>query len=285
MGKKVSIMMPAYNAMPLIKASIESILNQTYTNWECIIVDDGSTDGTSDYLDTLPQLDSRFIIHHFEKNMGRPYARQKTLELSTGEYVTMLDAEDLMAPNRLELQVAVLEKTPDLSLVSSAICSFGTKTDLRMVRGTMTFKIKSFNGENCPAHASSMLLGEIARKLQYNPLLKLGQDHDFLDRYLVGRKFAVMPEILYYYSEFDSVTKNKIRRTYLLTAKKFFYEENYLSSIKLWLKYIYSICFFPFKTIESILLKRGRPLSEEQEKCFQQECRSIVNTILEPKSV
>ena len=72
--KKVSIMMPVYNGLPLIKASVESILKQTYTNWECIIVDDGSTDGTSAYLDSLS--DSRFVVHHFVKNQGRPVARQ-----------------------------------------------------------------------------------------------------------------------------------------------------------------------------------------------------------------
>lgn len=276
--KKVSIMMPAYNAIPLLKASIETILNQTYTNWECIIVNDGSTDGTGDYLDTL--TDPRFVVHHFKHNQGRPKARQQALNMTSGDYITMLDAGDLMAPNRLELQVKVLEEHPEISLVSSSMCSFGTKTELTRVRGSEKFRILAFDGEHCPIHAASMLYGEQARKLEYNPKMKFGQDRDFLERYLKGKDFAEMPDVLYYYSEFDSVNKRKIKQTYKLNAKKFIKEHKVKASITAALKYLYSVIFFPFVSIESILLKRGRTLSVYQEKAYNKDCKSIVDDIL-----
>ena len=84
-GPLVTIMMPVFNGLKLIHASIASLLAQTYSNWECIIVDDGSTDGTSEYLDSLQDI--RFRVVHFKENLGRPFARQKALELANGKYL------------------------------------------------------------------------------------------------------------------------------------------------------------------------------------------------------
>lgn len=272
--RKVSVMMPVYNGMPLIKASIESILNQIYTNWECVIVDDGSTDGTSDYLDTL--TDSRFVVHHFPKNQGRPAARQKALELTSGEYVTMLDAEDLMSPDRLEIQVEYLEKTPDVVLVSSRMCSFGTHTELTKARGVSTITTTEFDGKRCPIHAASMMRGDKARKLKYNPMMKLSQDVDFLERYLKGESFMELPFIHYYYSEYDSVTKKKIRKSYKLNCKKYFKMGRFRPCIIYAFKYIYSLIVFPFVSTESILAKRGVDLTSDERIAFERDCLSIV---------
>ena len=272
--KKVSIMMPVYNGLPLIKASVESILKQTYTNWECIIVDDGSTDGTSAYLDSLS--DSRFVVHHFAKNQGRPTARQKALELTTGEYVTMLDAEDLMSPDRLEEQVECLEKNPNIALVSSRMCSFGTHTDLIKARGVSTVTTTTFDGKRCPIHAASMLRGDKARLLKYNPMMKLSQDVDFLERYLKGESFMELPFIHYYYTEYDSVSKRKIRRSYKLNCKKYFKMRRFSPCFTYILKYIYSVAIYPFVSIESILSKRGVDLNQEERMHFEQDCLSIV---------
>lgn len=276
MGKKVSIMMPVYNGLPLIKASIESILRQTYSNWECIIVDDGSTDGTSEYLDMLPQLDSRFIIHHFEKNMGRPYARQKTLELSTGEYVTMLDADDLMSPDRIEVQVQYLENNPDCVLVSSAMLSYGSQTDLLCVRGPKQVEILTYDGKKRPNHASSMMKGDRARMYRYNPLQKFGEDQEFLRRYLKEQKFILLPDILYYYSEFDSVTKKKIKQTYIFSMKRSFMDGKFHMFIECLFKLIYSNIVFPFIPVEKILLRRGYQPNEVQVDSYKRDCQSII---------
>lgn len=273
--------MPAYNGMPMIKASVMSLINQTYKDWECIIVDDGSTDGTSAYLDTLPSLDSRFVIHHFEQNQGRPKARQKTLELSRGKYIAMLDAEDLMSPDRLEIQMAVLEKHPEIALVTSNMCSFGTKTNLTRIRGTQEFRILDFDGSNYPNHAASMILGDEARKFEYNPLMKLGQDSDFLQRYLKGKKFAEMPNMMYYYSEFDSVSKHKIKRTYKLNMQKAWQKHNVYAFVRALLQYTYALCIYPFISTKTIIKKRGRVLTDEQVQQFQKDCLNIVNKVMQ----
>lgn len=274
--KKVSVLMPVYNGFPLLKASVESLLSQTYSNWECIIVNDGSTDNTRDYLETL--TDKRFIIYQFDKNRGRPAARQKTLELASGDYIAMLDAEDLYDPYKIEKQVATLENNSELELVASGMCSFGTKTTIVTARGDSDGNIIIFNGKNFPCHATSMLRANKAKCLKYNSELKLGQDIDFLSRYLQkGSKYIVLPEILYYYSEYNSVSKNKIKQTYKLSIKKNWKAKNYTQLFVFLLKYCYAICFFPFIDIETILKRRGRMLSLLEHSKYAKVCKLVVD--------
>ncbi len=267
--------MPVYNGLPLIKASIESVLRQTYSNWECVIVDDGSTDGTSDFLDSLE--DPRFVIHHFPKNQGRPAARQKALELTTGDYIAMLDAEDLMSPDRLEVQASYLNENPTIALVSSRMCSFGTNTNLLKARGTTVVTTTLFDGTRCPIHAASMLRGDKARMLRYNPMMKLGQDVDFLERYLQGEKYMELPFIHYYYSEYNSVSKKKIQRTYKLCSEKYIRAGKFSLGGLYALKYLYSIAIYPFIPIESILSKRGVELTDHEREHFFRDCLTILN--------
>lgn len=270
----VSVLMPVYNGMPLIKASIQSLLQQTYTNWECIIVDDGSNDGTSEYLDSLK--DSRFIIHHFSENKGRPFARQKTLELAKGDFIAMLDAEDLYAPQKIEKQVCAFKEHSEVCLVSTGMCSFGVGTDLLRVRGVKKSKLTFYDGYYTPSHATCMLVGERAKKLKYNPYMKFGQDVDFLSRYLVGGKYYELADIMYYYSEFDSVTKKKIRRTYRLMMVNNRRNGKYRTSFVYFMKYVYSYLVFPFVSIEKILKKRGRELSPNEINDYNNDCKAII---------
>lgn len=279
----VTITMPVYNGLPLIKASIESIKQQTYTNWECIIIDDGSTDGTSEYLDTLN--DERFLVSH-QPNGGRAVARQKALELARGKYIAMLDAEDLYHPEKIEKQVRILEEKPDISIVTTAMCSFGTNTDKLHVRGAFTDEEVVFNGRNHPTHAPSMMRAEIAKKCSYNPMLRLGEDQDFLEKYLnIGDKYLRMADVYYYYSELDSVSKHKIRRSYYLYIIKYFKEKKYRMSAIFLIKYIYSLTVFPFQSLDSILAKRGRQPTEDQRLEFEKYCRTIIGRTITKQEV
>lgn len=270
----VTVMMPVYNGMKLIHASIASLCAQTYTNWECVIVDDGSVDGTTEYLDTLN--DRRFIVIHFEKNQGRPFARQKALELANGKYLAMLDAEDIYRKNKLEEQVRIMENHPEIILVSSAICSFGTKTELKRRRGTDKVKIIEYSGENAPIHASSMLITERAQKFRYNYNLNFGEDADFLRRYLKGGSYYLDPNILYYYSEFDSVTKQKILSSY---KNRMFYtasKGNLYAATQICIKYLIQYFRFKFISTDEALSSRGKQLSNEEEIDFHLECEPFI---------
>src|SRR5690606_1022644 len=103
----VSIIIPTYNRAHLLGETLDSVLAQTYTNWECIIVDDGSTDTTADILKTYCDKDARFQYHKRPDiyQSGGNGARNYGLVLSKGEYVQWFDSDDIMYDNYIELKV------------------------------------------------------------------------------------------------------------------------------------------------------------------------------------
>ena len=277
MEKKVSVVIPVYNGMPKIKLAISSLLSQSYINWEAIIVDDGSTDGTTEYLDSLK--DPRFIVHHFDRNYGRPYARQKALDIATGDYLAMLDADDFYAPEKLQVQVELMERYPYVDLVSSGLCSWGTITKELRVRGLGDDTIKVANSESTVVHASSMLRMEEAKKYKYNMMLKYGQDQDFLHRYLNGKKYIVQNSVLYYYSEFDSVNRRKIINTHWVCCKKAAKQHDIKPLFIEFIKYVVCSIVYPFMSDEQILLRRGQIPTDKQSLDFHDIYTKLIRNI------
>lgn len=108
----VSIIIPTFNRAYLIYETLDSVLAQTYTNWECIVVDDGSTDDTDKLLATYCEKDSRFKYHHRPSNRlkGANACRNYGFELSKGDYVNWFDDDDLMEDKFLENHLNVLIK-------------------------------------------------------------------------------------------------------------------------------------------------------------------------------
>ena len=98
---KVSIIVPVYNCRDYIKQCVESVLLQTYDNWELLIIDDGSTDGTADICKVYSNLDER-VKYFFQLNQGQGIARGKGLQEAKGEYIAFLDADDWLDPNMLQ---------------------------------------------------------------------------------------------------------------------------------------------------------------------------------------
>lgn len=101
----VSIVVPCYNVSKYIGAAIDSVLAQTYCNWELLITDDASTDGTVDVVKGYVERDSRVHLYQLEQNCGAGVARNNSLEYAQGRYIAFLDADDWWYPNKLELQL------------------------------------------------------------------------------------------------------------------------------------------------------------------------------------
>jgi glycosyltransferase involved in cell wall biosynthesis len=116
----VSVVMSAYNAEKYIKESIDSVLNQTYGDFEIIIVNAGSTDRTQTILNSYH--DPRIFVVNVQ-NMGRSEARNRAIEISKGEYIAIMDADDISLPERLERQVKFLDSHKDIALVGSSFFS------------------------------------------------------------------------------------------------------------------------------------------------------------------
>jgi len=115
----VSVIMPAYNAMPYVREAVESILRQTFRGIELIVVDDGSTDGTGAYLDSLTDPRVRVIR---QANQGDAAASNAALRAAKHEWAARMDADDVALPERIEREVAFLEANPQYDLVG---CGWG----------------------------------------------------------------------------------------------------------------------------------------------------------------
>ncbi|RZJ52364.1 MAG: glycosyltransferase, partial [Flavobacterium sp.] len=117
----ISIIMPAYNAESYIKDSVRSVIDQTYSNWELIIIDDGSTDNTAAIVNELVEKDSR-IFYYYQENGRQGRARNNAISKSKGFYLAFLDADDLWLPEKLSIQIAEIEqKNADLVLSDSYV--------------------------------------------------------------------------------------------------------------------------------------------------------------------
>lgn len=106
----VSIVTPAYNAEEFIADSIDSVLAQTYKNWELIIVDDGSVDNTTDIIKDYLNRDSRIKLIRLTKNMGAAKARNAAIKKARGKYLAFLDSDDMWLSEKLEIQLAYMIK-------------------------------------------------------------------------------------------------------------------------------------------------------------------------------
>lgn len=105
----VSIITPAYNCSETIKETIESVLNQTYSNWEMLIVDDCSVDDTATIIEYYAQKDSRISLIRLKENKGSATARNTAIRLAQGRYIALLDSDDLWKPEKLEYQLEFMQ--------------------------------------------------------------------------------------------------------------------------------------------------------------------------------
>ena len=124
---KVSVIMAVYNAEKTLEDAVNSILNQTYQNFEFIICDDASTDGSYALLEKLATKDERIILIQNEKNSRLSFSLNHCLQHATGEYVARMDADDMSTPERFERQVAYLNEHPEMVVVGTAMQRFSEK--------------------------------------------------------------------------------------------------------------------------------------------------------------
>lgn len=114
---RVSVIMPSYNKERFIKKSIESIISQTYQDWELIIFDDCSSDKSTDIIESMSKLDNRIKFQKNRKNIGIAANRNRAIDIAKGEYIALLDADDISLPNRLASEVDYLDSNENIDVV------------------------------------------------------------------------------------------------------------------------------------------------------------------------
>jgi glycosyltransferase involved in cell wall biosynthesis len=196
---KVTVLMAVYNGLPHLREAVESIVRQTFSDFELVVVDDGSTDGSGEALAGLADNRIRLLVN--EQNQGLTRSLNRGLQAARGEYVARLDADDICAPERLARQVAYLDSNPATALVGS-VCRqineagepFGEITQTPTSPTAIYYGLR-FN--NVLAHSSVMFRREPVAELGgYDEQFQQAQDYDLWSRLADRYPLAALPEPL-----------------------------------------------------------------------------------------
>lgn len=176
----ITVVVPTYNRASTIKRAIESVLNQTYNNWELIIVDDGSTDGTEKVMQLY--LSDKRITYCPIKNAGASHARNYGIKMAHGEYISCLDSDDEYEPNRLEQQFNLMQSHgADFSMSCRKVVKEGVITIDEPVEGWLSVTDIS-KGSIGLSTSLFMFHKSIKEKMSFTEGLASLQDFDFLLR-------------------------------------------------------------------------------------------------------
>ena len=208
----ISVIVPMYNSEQTIKSTLESVISQTFTNFECIVVNDGSKDKSLKIVESLAINDPRIKIISSQNN-GVSSARNLGIAFASGEFIAFLDSDDLWAPTKLQSQVKILNSSPEIDAVLCDYCIGKYDTNarvrvLRRVRLPGSEKIAepwlTFEGFG-PLMTSTILLrkkclGSNTLSENFDPLLSTAADIDFYCRFLLNRKVTVIPQTMVFYA-------------------------------------------------------------------------------------
>ena len=233
----VSVIMPVYNCESFLSESIESVISQSYKNWELLIVNDGSTDCTYKIIDNYSQKDSRIKVFH-RKNEGVSMARNYALNQICGDYVTFIDSDDVYHTDRLKRMLQVFEQYMNCDIAFSRHKEFIGELDIKEVIGTEKVVIRDndilkevISDSKNHFMCNMMIKSEIARKEKFAPI-RFAEDYCYIrDCAWHCKQMVVLDEVLYFY-----------RRDNENAMTSHFFSEKYISDYMKLVENIYNFC-------------------------------------------
>lgn len=205
----ISVLMPVYNGEKYIKETIDSVLNQTFENFEFIIVNDGSTDNTKNIIESYK--DNRIKLYNLDRNMGVGYASNFAVNKAKGKYVARADSDDIYHPDRLLLQKRFLDDNPDIALAKTFVEYFGDentrKTERYNTIKTITERNKNdfmtpeeisqeLYFQSCIPHTTIMIRTEVMKKFGYENLRCCEDYNLFYKMNIEGYKMGTVTKYL-----------------------------------------------------------------------------------------
>ncbi len=199
---KISVLIPMFNRKKFIVESIQSILNQTYTDLEIIVYDDGSTDSSIKLIQELMEKDSKIKLIIGKENKGVGYARNQLLKVCNTKYACWQDSDDVSKPNRIEIQIRAMRKD---------YLIFGGWVWLHWKAGKWTERLKNANSQ-----AFATLMFPVDKTILFREDLKIGgEDWNFVERMQKKYESIEIPDRIYavrYHEDRIGHWKKKLRR-------------------------------------------------------------------------
>lgn len=220
---KVSVITPAYNAEEYIAEAIESILNQTFRDFEFIIIDNCSTDKTWEIIQRYINKDDRIIALKNERNLGIAGNRNKGLSLARGKYIVWQDADDISMPTRIEKEYEFMEENPEVGIVGGYLQFFNEKENLSIRKYALDDQsLRKVIFRYSPvAQPAAMVRKKCLDEFgEYSLKYPVTEDLDMCFRIGSKYKFANLQEVVIKYREnVSSVTFAKLKKMELDTLE------------------------------------------------------------------
>ena len=215
----ISIGIPFYNAESFLEDAICSVLAQTHTNWELILLDDGSTDSSLKIAKSYEKKDSRIRVISDGKNKRLAARLNQLIKEAKYDFIARMDADDLMSNDRLEKQLVSLKQNPSIDLVTSGRLTIGYNNELTGIKLGRNYQMNAemiLNGLTNLLHASLMARKEWCLRNPYNEKRVIAQDYEL---WLTAAKkddlkYIVLKEPLYWYRVMENVTYEKLLKGY-----------------------------------------------------------------------
>lgn len=213
MNAKVSIITPLYNSEAFISETINSVLKQTFSNWELLLIDDCSSDKTIEIVKTFADQNPKITLFKNEKNLGAALSRNKGIERAKGDYIAFLDADDLWKPKKLEKQLTFME-TQNCDVCFSSyeqINEFGTPLN-KLVQALPVLSYKKYLKSNYIGNLTGMYSAKNLGKITAPNLRKRQDWLLWLKAIKVSGKPAksVQESLAYYRVRKNSMSSNKL---------------------------------------------------------------------------
>jgi glycosyltransferase involved in cell wall biosynthesis len=208
---RITVLMPVYNGEQHLAEAIDSILNQTYTDFEFLIINDGSTDKSVEIIRSYK--DARIRLINNETNIGVAASLNKGLDLATGDYVARMDGDDISFPRRLEKQVAFMERNPDVGICGTWIKVTGDRVSTIMRYPIDSASIRcTFLFYSALAHPSVIFRKSAFERyrLRYDDSYKGTEDYELWVRAAECFRLANLPEVLLNYRLHAGQASNKV---------------------------------------------------------------------------
>lgn len=238
----VSIVMPVYNTAPFLEEAVNSILNQTFKDFEFIIIDDGSTDGSLELLKTF--RDERILLLSNGINRGLVFTLHRGLKAAQGKFIARMDGDDVAVPDRLKLQLEYLKRHPEADLVASCVelmdedgNQMGVWPD--DVKHVTPESIRSFLPvNNSLAHPTVLAKAEIMLSLGYRVAQRDAEDYDLWLRWASGgfSMHKIPDPLVRHRIRKGSFTRLRQRNVYLknaTTKRRFFFHEIWMGNLNI----------------------------------------------------
>jgi len=216
----ISVIIPAYNAAKTILETIHSIQQQTFSDFEIIVINDGSADGTVELLGTIEE--PRLKVFSYQ-NGGLPVARNRGISHTTGEFITFIDADDLWTPDKLELQLAALQQHPEAGVAYSWTSFINEKSEFLYAWEPLYYQGNVYPDlllKNFISSGSNILVRRKFIELagEFTPTLKSAEDWDYYVRLAALCPFVLVPkyQILYRRSSQSMTSKVDVMEKYIL---------------------------------------------------------------------